>query len=274
MKYPLVLIGLFALLSCGDSDDTTAVTEESTEEVQETTDFAMRARKVAMAKLNIPANEKFDFKVYREEINSDTIEDAIITINRMQFAMDEAIRTGKQAKMAEIGFMGSYNFFIYYDGATDQFSVPLPVPSTPGRPLDVSFENILSDTRKDIVIDYRIRNSGWRSYFSVFDETDLALVFQWKYFDKAGEDKPEALLHKYVQNETSLTKDIYIYESQIDGYNKEIGDMYAYVPSITKAGKLLMRFTFDPRFRKYKLIDEGGNSPMTYPVQDGVKKVK
>jgi len=273
MKYPLILIALFALFSCGDSEDTETPTKP-TEEVKETTDFAMRARKEAMAKLNIPSNEKFDFQVYREEINSDTIEDAIITINRMQFAMDEAIRTGKQAKMAEIGFMGSYNFFIYYDGATDQFSVPLPVPSTPGRPLDVSFENILSDTRKDIVIDYRIRNSGWRSYFSVFDETDLALVFQWKRFDKVGEDKPEALLHQFVTNETSMTKDIYIYESQIDGYNKTIGDMYTYVPSITKAGRLLMRFTFDPRFRKYKLIDEGGNSPMTSTVQNGVKKVK
>lgn len=273
MKYSFLLVTLFALFSCGESEDTTTPTEP-TEEAQETTDLSMRARKDAMAKLKIPANEKFDFKIYYEEINSDTIKDAIITINRMQFAMDEAIRTGKQAKMAEIGFMGSYNFFIYYDGATDQFSVPIPVPSTPGRPLDVSFANVLSDTRKDVVIDYRIRNSGWRSYFSVFDETDLALVFQWKQFDKAGEDKPEALLHQFVESETSLTKDIYIYESQIDGYNKEIGDIYAYTPSITKAGKLLMRFTFDPRFRKYKLMDEGGNSPMTYPVQDGVKKVK
>jgi hypothetical protein len=241
-----------SLTGCGDSEE---ITDDTPVVEQVETNFNSRARREVMTKLNIPATEKCEIKVYREHINADTILDAIVTVNRLEFAMDEAIREGKQGKRAEMGFLGNYNFFFYYDGAKDQFSVPIPAPSSPGRPLDISFQNILSPVQKDVIIDYRIRNSGWRSYFSVLNESDLSLVFQWKVFDKAGEDVPEALLHKIVVNPNSFYKDIYIYESQIDDYNKDIADMYKYVPSITKEGKIQYKFTFDERFGKYKLLE-------------------
>lgn len=241
------------LTSCGDSDDSTDETPVEGKQVE--TDFNSRARREVMAKLNIPATEKCEISVYREHINADTILDAIVTVNRLEFAMDEAIREGKQAKRAEMGFLGNYNFFFYYDGAKDAFSVPIPAPSSPGRPLDISFQNILSPVQKDVIIDYRIRNSGWRSYFSVLNESDLALVFQWKVFDYVGNDVPEALLHKIVSNPNSFYKDIYIYESQIDNYNKDVADVYKYVPGITKEGKIQYKFTFDDRFGKYKLLE-------------------
>jgi hypothetical protein len=95
----------------------------------------------------------------------------------------------------------------------------------------------------------------------VFNESDLSLVFQWKLFDAAGEDVPEALLHKIVSNPNSFYKDIYIYESKIDGYNKDISDIYKYKPIITKEGKILYKFTFDDRFGKYKLLEgDPGNA--------------
>ncbi len=242
-------------MSCGESSDEPIVAEDETiSETQNDAQFDARAKREIMAKLSIPPNEKFTLSVYREYINSDTVKDAIVTVNRLAYAMDEAIKSGKQAKKAETGFMGNFNFFFYYDGAKDQFSVPLPVPSTPGRPLDVSFQHILSATSTDVVIDYRVRNSGWRSYYSIFNESDLALVFQWNQFDKVGEDAPIALFHGTVPNADSPYKDICIYQSEIDGYNKNIGDIYSYVPQITKAGTLLYRFTFDPRYGKFKLI--------------------
>lgn len=253
-KSILILFSGLLLFSCGETETEDEVVDQEAKEQQSETEFYNRSKREVMAKLNIPPNEKFVMKVYREAINSDTLMDAIVTVNRLDFAMEEAIRSGNQAKKAEVGFMGNYNYFLYYDGAKDQFSVPIPVPSTPGRPLDVSFANILSPTRKDVIIEYRVRNSGWKSYFSVFNDADLALVFQWKYFDKAGDDKPEALLHKVVYSDDSRYGDIYIYNSEIDGYNKNIGDIYQYVPSITKEKGLLYQFTFDPRFGKYKLV--------------------
>lgn len=258
-KLIFLFLPLFFLASCGNNDDSEE-TAENTDNETETdtkesdTEFFNRAKREVMAKLKIPGNEDFKMQVYREEINSDTILDAIITVNRLEYAMEQAVKIGKQAKMAQIGFMGNYNYFLYYDGATGQFSVPIPVPSTPGRPLDVSFEHILSPVRNDVIIEYRVLNSGYKSYFSVFNERDLLLVFQWKYFENAGDDNPTALVHKIVEQPNSVYKDIYIINSEIDNYNKNIGDIYQYTPSITKEKEVLYKFTFDPRFTKYRLI--------------------
>jgi hypothetical protein len=261
MKHYFFLVCLAVLSGCStqtELEDNPKRPTQATNELQ--LDFDQRAKREIESKLQIPRNEKYSYTVYKEYINADSIQDAIITVNRMQFAMDEAIRSGHQAKMAELGFMGNYNFFIYYDGATDQFSVPLPVPSTPGRPLDVSFQSIVSPTRKDIVIDYRIRNSGWRSYFSVFNETDLALVFQWKMFDHVGEDHPEALLHATEDSKEYIGKDLLIYTSEIENYTKNIGDIYAYTPRIIKPLKLEYRFYFDAKYGKFRLYTTGPGS--------------
>jgi hypothetical protein len=262
MKNNLILViscSLF-LAACGNNEVENTVLETTTPPNELNVDFDQRARREVEAKLQIPVTEKYTFNVYKEFINADTIQDAIITVNRMEFAISDAIKKNKQAKMAEIGFMGNYNFFFYYDGATDQFSVPLPVPSSPGRPLEVSFKNMVSDLTKDVIIDYRIRNSGWRSYFSVLNETDLTLVFQWKLFDYAGEEKPEALLHILEASREHSGKDILIYNSEIDHYSQNIGDMYQYVPSITKPNKLAYRFYFEPKFGKYTLYKTGPGS--------------
>ncbi|MFA9210499.1 MAG: hypothetical protein ACEQR5_01635 [Moraxellaceae bacterium] len=262
MKNSLILViacSLF-LAACGNDEVENTVSETTTPPNELNLDFDQRARREVEAKLQIPVTEKYAFKVYKEFINADTIQDAIITVNRMEYAISDAIKKNKQAKMAEIGFMGNYNFFFYYDGATDQFSVPLPVPSSPGRPLEVSFKNMVSDLTKDVIIDYRIRNSGWRSYFSVFNETDLTLVFQWKLFDYAGEEKPEALLHVLEASREHSGKDILIYNSEIDHYSQNIGDMYQYVPSISKPNKLAYRFYFEPKFGKYTLYKTGPGS--------------
>lgn len=255
-KITLLLSIPFALLflRCGDESSDMAPTDVANDTKKES--FDARVNREVREKLSIPANEKYTVRIYREYINSDTIKDAIITVNRMDFAMNEAIRTKKEAKMAELGFIGNYNFFLYYDGELDKISVPLPVPSSPGRELDVQFKSILSPTRKDIIIDYRIRNSGWRSYFSVLNERDLALVFQWKMFDNIGNNTPEALFHDIVQNPDGITYDIAIFSSDINGYNKNIPDIYQYVPSITNKKELLYKFFFDRSGGKFRLYPE------------------
>lgn len=245
----------FILLACDETKDSNSKAD-STDEKTANLPFEQRMKRDVEAALNIPITEKYGFKVYCSHLNSDTILDAIVTVNRLNFAIDEAIRMKKEAKAAELGYMGNYNFFFYYDGNSDKLSVPLPVPSSPGRALDVQFKPITSPTKNDVIIDYRIRNSGWRSYFTVMNETDLLLVFQWKRFDKVGDEQPEAILHNLEDSEANIGKDIVIYQSEIDGYNpNNIGDIYKYEPSITKKGKLEYRFFFDPRIAKYRLYD-------------------
>lgn len=256
----LVEISIICLLlitsSCGDetSTDSTETTEESTRKSNESLD--VRAKREIMASLAIPVNEKFSLRIYREYINADTIEDAIITINRMEYAMDEAIKNNRQAKAAEMGFTGNYNYLFYYDGALDRISNPIFAPSSPGRELDIEFKTIVAPTRKDVIVGYRIRNSAWKSYFSVFNDHDMMMIFQWKAFDLVGEDNPEALIHTYEENPNQIPMDIAIYTSEIDSYTKNIGDVYKYIPSITKKKELKLKFFLDPVVKKYRLYPE------------------
>jgi hypothetical protein len=251
-----ILCLLLITTSCGDDTST-----DSTENVEDTNEkstesFDARARREIMASLAIPVNEKFSMKIYKEYINADTIEDAIITINRMEYAMDEAIKNKREAKAAEMGFTGNYNYLFYYDGALDRISNPIFAPSSPGRELDIEFKSIIAPTRKDVIVGYRIRNSGWKSYFSVFNDHDMMMVFQWKSFDYAGEDHPEALIHAYEENPNQVPMDIAIYTSEIDSYTKNIGNIYTYLPSITKKKELKFKFFLDPVANKYRLYPE------------------
>jgi hypothetical protein len=255
MKYPFVLTALLAvaLLStrCGDP-----VVEESVKDPKTNETFAQRMKREIEAKLKISGTEKYTSRTYYAYINGDTIKDVLITVNRMEFAMDEAIKSGQTAKAEEMGYVGPYNFFFYYDGALDLLSDPVPVPSSPGRELDVTFTPITSPTKQDIIIDYRIRNSGWRSYFTSSGEGTLSLMFQWKWFDYVGEDTPEALNHVLEDNPEGIGRDIAIYQSSIDHYSKEVGDIYKYQPEITQKGALVYRFFFDPRVGKYRLYSD------------------
>ncbi|TSJ48130.1 hypothetical protein [Fluviicola chungangensis] len=251
-----ILCLLFIASSCGEENtsDSNTTTEATNQKSNES--FDARAKREIMASLAIPVNEKFSMRIYKEYINADTIQDAIITINRLEYAMDEAIKNNRQAKAAEIGFTGNYNYLFYYDGALDRISNPIFAPSSPGRELDIEFKSLVAPTRKDLIVGYRIRNSGWKSYFSVFNDHDMMMVFQWKWFDFAGEDHPEAFVHEFEENPNQIPMDIAIYSSEIDSYTKNIGDIYTYVPSITKKKELKFKFFLDPVAKKYRLYPE------------------
>jgi hypothetical protein len=227
--------------------------QEKAEKPVKNKPFDQRYKSEIEAKLKIDKKEKYTYQVYKALINADIIEDAIITVNRMQFAEDEAIKSGKVAKSAEMGYVGNYNYFFYYDGAIDEISEPIVVPSSPGRALDVSFASITSTDKQDIIIDYRIRNSGWRSYFTSTTEGHLSLMFQWKWFDYIGESTPEALNHVFEMSPEGRSQDISIYQSAIDDYTPNVKDVYAYAPKITKKGALMYRFFYDPAVTKFRI---------------------
>jgi len=256
MKFPssicVLLFLTLIIASCSNEKKTTDPVEDPAKALQNLP-FEQRYKREIVEKLNIGSKEKYTMHVYKAFINSDSIEDAIITVNRLQFAEDEAIKSGKTAKAAELGFTGNYNYFFYYDGSLDQISDPVPVPSSPGRPLDVSFVSISSPTKKDIVIDYRIRNSGWRSYFTSTGDGTLALMFQWKWFDGIGEENPEALNHVLDPSPEGISQDISIYASSIDNHSTEIKDVYTFVPTITQKGALQFRFFYDSRISKFRI---------------------
>lgn len=247
-----ILFGFFVALttvSCNETN-TEKIDETVEDEVIETLSLDERAKREAMLKLQIPPTENFSIKKHTAHLNGDDQEDAIFTINRLEFALERASKSKNQVKLAEMGYVGNYNYFIFYDGKLDRFSVPILVPSSPKTELQISFENVLTDAYQDVIVEYRIRNSAYRNYYQILDGS-LAEVFQWKVFDYLGTTSPESFAFKYEPGSYSLSKDIVIYTGKIKNYPTEIPDTYAYFPEIESTDKEVIRFFFDSRKQKY-----------------------
>jgi hypothetical protein len=179
----LFLFTLFYCASCNEGKDRKEVAEE--ELPTNHLDLNIYAKNHIESELRISVNEKYTLSIHKENLDGDDKIDAIILVNRYEYALEEAAKSVNPAKQAELGFMGNYNYFFYFDGALNLISPPLAIPSSPMLPLKVSFENISSASYKDALIDFRIRNSSYKDFYTVANHTPRK-IFQWKNFDSLG----------------------------------------------------------------------------------------
>jgi hypothetical protein len=217
-----------------------------------------RLRKEVISSLLIPVNEKFNFEIKFEHLNSDDKKDAIILVNRLNFAINEASKSNNPAKIAELGYLGAHNYFFYFDGKTKKLSIPIVIGSSAKAPLKVIFENIQSEFYKDIIIEYRIRNSAFRNYYLLKDLT-LQLIFQWKLYDLLGTPNNESVFIEYKDGTLNLVKDILIYKGKIKNHKLNIENVYTFKPEIVSTNELKYRFFFDQNQSKYFTKDKPKN---------------
>jgi hypothetical protein len=182
-------------------------------------------------------------------LDGDDKMDAIITVNRLQFALDEAAKSDNSAKRAEFGFMGNHNYMFYYDGGLDKISPQIAIPSTPQAELKVSFENVSSDAYKDILIDFRVRNASYKDFYTVSNHTPRR-IFQWKNFDGLGSDVSEAFTFKIEEGAVGLQKDILVMKANIVQPKKKV-DLFTFEPELTETNELVHRFFYNDQMGKY-----------------------
>lgn len=194
------------------------------------------------SQLSITDKEKYSFKIYKEHLDGDDKMDAVITVNRLEYALNKAIEKGNTAKQAEIGFTGPFNYIFYYDGEKNQLSPPITISSSPHASLKIHFSNILSEGYKDIEVDYTIRNSAFRDIFTIVNHSPIQ-VFQWKLYDRLGEGNPEAYYIEYGKGTVSLSKDILIYNGTLEN-GSNVKDIYNFDPKISKKGEMVHRFFY------------------------------
>ncbi len=234
--------------SCGDSKSKETVLPEVTEDNSKQTVEKMAERHIE-SKLSIPATEKYTYKIYKEHLDDDGKIDAIITVNRMEFAMDEASRSNNTAKLAEIGFMGNYNFLFLFDGGLNMISPQIAIPSSPMAELVVSFENIQSDKFKDVLVDFRIKNASYKDYYVISNHIPRR-VFQWKNYDGLTSKISEAYYFEYGDGTMTEMKDILVKKAILKQPTKEV-DVSKYTPELTKTDELVFRFFYHPKEGKY-----------------------
>jgi len=252
MKYNL-LIGIFLfIVSCTEepkkeSDFFTEI--ENKKEVYQSIDEKI-IRHIE-GSLSISGTEKYSYKVYKQNLNDDESIDYIITVNRLQKALDEAIESNNIAKRAEMGYMGNFNYYFYMDGLTKEISAPIPVPSSPYAELEVTFEHIKTEAYYDFMVDFRIRNSKFRRFYTIIGEIPRQ-TFEAKIFDKMGEKDPEAYVVKFVPGSFSLAKDIWVYKAKMEPVTiQSVNDVYTIDPKITATDQIDRKWFFSDPQNKY-----------------------
>ena len=205
-------------------------------------------RKYIRETLNTVDGEKFTYTIHTESLNPDKEIDAIISVNRLAYAKQTAIESGHVAQAKKLAYMGPFNAFIFYDGRSNSFSIPVPVPSSPLLPLDISFANISSNQHKDLVVDFRIRNSSYKEVYFLFNNKP-SKVFQWKNFD--GLDTPNSEAYSFAFNPgNGPVRDILVYNAKIEAPKGEI-DPFIFKPKVVNSKDLRKRFFYVPKQGKY-----------------------
>ncbi len=199
--------------------------------------------------LFISEEENYEIMVFKENLNQDSIIDAIITINRLAFAKQKAQESEQPIKAKEIGYMGPFNAFYFYNGATNQISNPIVVPSSPLVNLKISFENISNNSYKDILVDYRIRNSSTRQVYFLYGMVP-SLVFEHTIFDELGTNNKVAYSFNYKPGTQSEIKNILLTQGQIKRIPWQ-SDLFTFAPEIINTKKTVQEFFFIPGQGKY-----------------------
>lgn len=221
-------------------------------EVIETGRVEEIAKKHIRRELSIPGNEKFTYHIYKEKLNDDGATDAIITVNRLEYAMNEAAKENNSAKKAEIGFMGNYNYIFFYDGKLKQISTPVTVPSSPLAQLKISFENVFSENYKDVLVDFRVLNASYKDFYTTSGGT-IKRIFQWKNFDGLKSDESEAYYFEFAKGTMGPHKDIIVKKALLIQPKNEI-DLYSFEPEIEKKNEVVHKFFYHPEGKKYMTL--------------------
>ena len=249
VKYILVLLPLL-FMSCkeqnNETNDQPLVEGPALKGKQSLATYADR---MVRAKLGIQANEQVELKIYRAQLDADGIEDAIVTVNRLDFAMKEAMASANPAKRAELGYMGNFNYFFFFDGKLDMLSPPISIPSSPLLPLQVQFQNISSPDYQDILIDFRIRNASYKDFYTVSNHTPRR-IFQFKNFDGLGTPITEAYHFEYGAGSYGAQKNIFVMEAKLEALPNG-ADQNTFVPALTPLEKIKYTFFYLESEAKY-----------------------
>jgi hypothetical protein len=246
--YLLLTISLVACDSTEQSKIDAAISDDQLLE----SDFESWVRRQVEAKLQIPATENYTLSIHREYIDHDTLIDAVILLNRREFARQRAMADNDTTFEAMVGFTGPYNHVFTHVGGAKSIHQAPPVGSSADYPLTVFFEKISNPAQLDFYVEYRVRTSVNRNYYTIYNGK-VQLIFSCPLYDFMDPENPVIYKIKHLESEVRLSKDIALYASRIPGYDpSKIADFYSYYPeTVEDSDDLYVYFIFDQKSRKY-----------------------
>jgi hypothetical protein len=250
MKFRIIVaIVLFATGCRSEEKPSEKTSNPSAKNENAGEDLKSRAKRHAEAQLQIPVTEQYGLKIFKAHLDSDGKEDAIIAVNRLAHALEAAAKNPNSAKMAEIGFVGNHNLIFFYDGGLDQISPAIAVPSSPYVPLQIQFAPITAPNYQDVMVSYRIRNSGYRAFFTVVNHTPTRF-FEWPEFDEIGTPSAEGFAFQFTESSLQPRKNIQIYTAKIE-LADTVKNFLVARPKLLKTSHLLHEFFYLPAKQTY-----------------------
>lgn len=257
MKYTIIILALSLFILSACKNETPKEVEKTNEpqfsnEVEDKNlPLDERVKKQAMLKLGIPANEKFSVQIHQAYLNNDNQSDAIITINRLAFATHQSENLKTKEILKRNGYIGNYNYIIVYDGATNQLSIPIPIPSSAMRELEVDFEYLFSESYSTPVITYRIKDTEFKNFYAISDGI-MDKVFKMISYEYVGSKKEKAYVYK-IQDKGmfSFAKDIKIFNGKLENSSEISNDWFGPKSKISGTQNLDREWYFDPKRSAY-----------------------
>lgn len=247
----------FGVTSCDDSNQNSSGVQKADIQSKKIinvfdTDFENYIRREIETDLGINAAEKYKLEIHRARLDKDTLTDAVITINREQFALERMKKEGKEKLLKNSGYTVRENYVFVYKGSSGKILSTPPIGSSIFHSLNVFFEQITTPGQHDFWVEYRFRNSLFRNYYTLKGET-LYLTLNCPVFDQIGKKNPEVYYISHRNVETRIAKDIVIYEGFIPDYDPDkIDDINNYEPTkINRKEDIFVYFIYDVDRKSY-----------------------
>ena len=257
MKYTVIILALslFVLPACknGTPKEVDEINEPQFGNETDDPNLPLdeRAKKQAMLKLGIPANEDFSIQIHQAYLNNDNQSDAIITINRLAFAKQQSENLNNKEILERNGYIGNYNYMMVYDGAVNKISIPVPVPSSAMRELEVDFEYLFSESYSTPVITYRIKDAEFKNFYAISDGV-MDKVFKMKSYEFVGTDNEKAYAYEIQESGMfSFAKDIKVFSGNLTNSAVISQDWFGPKSKITATKNIDKVWYFDPKRSAY-----------------------
>jgi hypothetical protein len=245
----LIISPLLVIFSCNDETESAEVKNNSK---VEKLGFAEKIARQVESDLSINAAENYDLRIIKEYIDNDTLEDALILVNREEWSQEKLKKSVNKSFTEKTGNAGFYNHVFVKLGSRDELLKTPAIGSAPDFKLSSEFLTLTSQANKDFFVNYKIRNSMHRNYYTVRDDR-LYLTFSCPVYDSIGEENPRVYSIQHKESSVRISKDIAMYKGVIEGYDPEkIENPDTYIPKqILPTDELIFYFIFDDKSMKY-----------------------
>jgi hypothetical protein len=178
------------------------------------------------------------FRFYRGQMNRDTIQDWVVTVNTKDFAIKQLTESENLVPI-DYGYLGNYNHIFVVDGKTGKWN-GRPIGSSALAPLEIDIDYVNSDQYQLAKVFFRI---GTSKFVAIYNSSipSFQELFSWEIYnlsDPKNNGRPTAKIIEFVGPENGK-KDIMLYEAEVVNFNDQeyLENMYSYEPQLKKTNK-------------------------------------